>query len=48
MRHGARGEKSHTPEERAEVESLFQRCMLACAAYTLQDDFRDKGKEVNK
>ncbi len=46
---GARGEKSHTPEERAEVESLFQRCMLAaCAAYTLQDDFRDKGKEVNK
>ncbi len=37
---GARGEGNHTPQEYAEVESLFQRCILAaCAAYTLQDDF---------
>ena len=37
---GARGEGNHTPQEYAEVESLFQRCVLAaCAAYTLQDDF---------
>lgn len=33
---GVRGEGSHTPEERAEVESLYQRCALAaCAAATL-------------
>ncbi len=33
---GVRGEGSHTPEERAEVESLYQRCALAaCAAVTL-------------
>ena len=33
---GVRGEGSHTPGERAEVESLFQRCELAaCAAAEL-------------
>ena len=37
---GARGEGNHTPQEYAEVESLFQRCILAaCAAYSLRDDF---------
>lgn len=30
---GVRGEGAHTPEERAEVESLYERCELAaCAA----------------
>ena len=33
---GVRGEGSHTPQERAEVESLYQRCELAaCAAAEL-------------
>ena len=37
---GVRGEGNHTPDEYAEVESLFQRSVLAaCAAYTLNDDF---------
>lgn len=37
---GVRGEGNHTPNEYAEVESLYQRCALAaCAAYTLKDDF---------
>lgn len=37
---GARGEWNHTPNEYADVESLYQRCILAaCAAYTLEDDF---------
>lgn len=37
---GVRGEGNHTPNEYAEVESLYQRCILAaCAAYTLKDDF---------
>ena len=37
---GVRGEWNHTPNEYAEVESLYQRCILAaCAAYTLEDDF---------
>lgn len=37
---GARGEGNHTPNEYAEVESMFQRCILAaCAACTLEDDF---------
>lgn len=37
---GVRGEGNHTPNEFAEVESLYQRCILAaCAAYTLKDDF---------
>lgn len=37
---GARGEGNHTPNEYADVESMFQRCILAaCAAYTLKDDF---------
>lgn len=37
---GPRGEGNHTPAEYAEVESLYQRCILAaCAAYTLEDDF---------
>lgn len=37
---GVRGEGNHTPNEYAEVESLYQRCILAaCAAYTLRDDF---------
>lgn len=37
---GVRGEWNHTPNEYAEVESLYQRCILAaCAACTLEDDF---------
>ncbi len=42
---GVRGEGNHTPDEYAEVESLYQRCILAaCAAYTLEDDFNtEKG-----
>ena len=37
---GVKGEGNHTPNEYAEVESLYQRCVLAaCAAYTLKDDF---------
>ena len=33
---GVRGEGAHTPKERAEVESLYERCELAaCAAATL-------------
>lgn len=40
---GARGEGNHTPDEYAEVESLFQRCILAaCAAFSLKDDFADQ------
>lgn len=39
---GVRGEGNHTPGEYAEVESLYQRCILAaCAAYTLKDDFME-------
>lgn len=39
---GVRGEGNHTPDEYAEVESLYQRCVLAaCAAYTLKDDFME-------
>lgn len=42
---GVRGEGNHTPNEYADVESLYQRCILtACAAYTLEDDFMDQTK----
>lgn len=37
---GVKGEGNHTPTERAQVESLYSRCVLAaCAAATLQDSF---------
>lgn len=37
---GPRGEGNHTPNEYADVESFYQRCILAaCAACTLEDDF---------
>jgi glutamate carboxypeptidase len=37
---GPRGEGNHTPDEYADVESFYQRCVLAaCAAATLRDDF---------
>lgn len=39
---GPRGEGNHTPNEYADVESFYQRCILAaCAAYTLRDDFAE-------
>ena len=37
---GVKGEGNHTPNERAEVASLYSRCVLAaCAAATLEDGF---------
>lgn len=37
---GVKGEGNHTPNERAEVASLYSRCVLAaCAAATLEDSF---------
>lgn len=37
---GVKGDGNHTENEYAEVESLYQRCILAaCAAYTLEDNF---------
>lgn len=37
---GVKGEGNHTPTERAQVESLYSRCVLAaCAAATLKDSF---------
>ena len=37
---GVKGEGNHTPTERAQVESLYSRCVLAaCAAATLKDNF---------
>ena len=37
---GACGAGSHSPQEYAEVASLFRRCLLAaCAAAALPDDF---------
>ena len=37
---GPRGEGNHTPSEYADVESFYQRCVLAaCAAASLEDDF---------
>lgn len=37
---GVKGEGNHTPNERAEVASLYNRCVLAaCAAATLEDGF---------
>ena len=37
---GVKGEGNHTPTERAQVESLYSRCVLAaCAAATLEDHF---------
>ena len=39
---GPRGEGNHTPNEYADVESFYQRCILAaCAAYTLEDNFAE-------
>lgn len=39
---GPKGEGNHTPNEYADVESFYQRCILAaCAAYTLQDGFAE-------
>ena len=40
---GVRGEGNHTPTEYAEVESLFERCILAaCAAGSLEDGFTEQ------
>lgn len=39
---GPRGEGNHTPNEYADVESFYQRCILAaCAAYTLKENFAE-------